>query len=295
MGGMKCAHCGRTDSEDSDKPAQCTCYTWFMYTCTVCLVTVLIGVTCCVYCTCLLVSINKTVKHGKDSTESEVSLHGKNGFHEVVAAQGSISQKTNTHTIANAFTHISQLRRRRSETEKKKKKRTKGKGGNRKKKQKTPAAHYVLREGLASGRANCPLGRHTGQRSTEMKQTLDVFKLASFITEKSNPFRAIDGRFIAKKKGLYLVYAQILFEDCRPEEVMKIVQKRSIKGGDIIIQEHFCIAGVANADRSLNNTCSMTALFFLEIDDYLTVVNHYPEVHINLRGNGTFFGAVYLR
>jgi hypothetical protein len=128
------------------------------------------------------------------------------------------------------------------------------------------------------------------------EQTLDVFKLASFITAKSNPFNAIDGRFIAKKKGLYLVYAQILFEDCRFQAGMNIAQKRrSIKGADIIIQEHLCIAGVANADIRLHNTCAMTALFFLEVNDYLTVNNHYAGVHLNLGGNATFFGAVYLR
>lgn len=40
-------------------------------------------------------------------------------------------------------------------------------------------------------------------------RTLDVFESATFINAKHNPFNVMNGRFIAKKKGLYLVYAQV--------------------------------------------------------------------------------------
>lgn len=88
---MKCAYCGRTDSPESDTPKQCMCYTWFVYTCTVCFVTLLIGLACCVYCTCLLVSINKTIMTREDQAKGDVALQ-KNTFQEENGVQESIVQ-----------------------------------------------------------------------------------------------------------------------------------------------------------------------------------------------------------
>lgn len=76
---------------------------------------------------------------------------------------------------------------------------------------------------------------------------------------------------------------------------MRIVQHRKVGNEEIVIQEHFCFVGVPKAKEGYNNTCSLTSLFYLEANDYLSVMNYYPEVHINYRSNSTFFGAVYLR
>lgn len=197
-------------------------------------------------------------------------------------------------TPAMAVAYLSKIRRKRTdkEADKKKNKRRRGRGGRNKK---TQAAHFVLKKSLlSSGGPDCPPGTHTGRIAEN--RTLDIFEPATFTNSKTNPFNVIDGKFIAKKDGLYLVYAQILFEDCKPTGVMRIVQNRIVSGSIVVIQDQFCFVSVPlkAKDRYLN-TCSLTSLFYLEANDYLVVMNYYAEVHINVRSNASFLGAVFLR
>ncbi|KAL4220713.1 hypothetical protein ACF0H5_021109 [Mactra antiquata] len=152
------------------------------------------------------------------------------------------------------------------------------------------AAHYSLQSGQEDLGVVCPLPTQRTRKPPNLNY-LKHFTPASFVKEKTNPFRNYEEQFIVKTKGLYLVYAQIFFEDCREDQVMILQQKRQA----VTIQEHFCVVGVKQSNIKYNNTCSITALFYLEQGDVVTMENYYPEVHINYRSyNNTFIGAVLI-
>lgn len=74
---------------------------------------------------------------------------------------------------------------------------------------------------------------------------------------------------------------------------MKVVHRQ--KKTDKVIQEHACARGLHNYDKSVNNTCSITALFYLDRGDYLTVDLFDTDLNLNFSTNNTFLGAILLR
>lgn len=176
--------------------------------------------------------------------------------------------------------HIDILRRKRAA----KKKARKGKKG--KKGKKTYAAHYVLKDNLLDTSKNCPRGTQSDD------PVLDIFNVSPIYEKYENPFEMIRGCFRVKKKGLYLVYAQVTVKDCRGIQMLRLVQKRK----ETEIQELFCSHGEYNPGQNIySNTCHVSALFDLDKGDCLYVENYLSEIHLNVSQGMAFFGAVMLR
>lgn len=287
---MKCDRCGRI--EDLQK---CACAAWFKRTCVVCLVTCIIGVFCCVYCTYMVLYINK---HNVVEFSKEKST--KDGY-VVKDNWNNIKDKINIrlHDELEQPVHINQtgLRVRRAAA-----KDNKGKKGKKEKKEqkeqenkKSMAAHYVIRNDLKDAsddfKNNCPQGH------VEKREYLDIFTPASFVKSNQNPFEIEDRKFKVKRQGLYFVYAQVFYTDCRQMRRIKLVQERHKKGVTQTVQEIVCASEGINTSRTtLNNTCNINALFYLEKGDYLYIYNFFQEIQINVGVNdGTFFGAMMIR
>ncbi|KAL3848475.1 hypothetical protein ACJMK2_019328 [Sinanodonta woodiana] len=130
--------------------------------------------------------------------------------------------------------------------------------------------------------------------------TLNVFKRARWM-EKFQESDTIltkmeNGVFAAKKTGLYLLYAQLLFHDLQPMEVFKMVHRHN--GEDMHSLK--CMDGTDYIDSSLtgmgnfrHKTCAIMGVLLLNNTDTIEVVMATPT-RIDLSESATYFGAVLL-
>lgn len=130
--------------------------------------------------------------------------------------------------------------------------------------------------------------------------TLNVFKRARWMErfqESDNILSKMDnGMFAAKKTGLYLLYAQLLFHDLQPMEVFKMVHRQN--GQDMHSLK--CMDGTDYIESSLTDmgnfrhkTCAIMGVLFLNNKDTIEVVMATPT-RIDLSESATYFGAVLL-
>ncbi|XP_060567089.1 uncharacterized protein LOC132725909 [Ruditapes philippinarum] len=301
---MYCKY-SRNPAHDFDACAECTCIKWFRRICGICLLVCIVLVTCCIYCTMILLRIEalkepcKNVNYNGKSNKS-VKTYLQDIYISKMENKKQVSNQMMSPILRHANNKLTVRLKRATSERKKKCKCPKLLAGHYEQRTKneflTNIKNYTHSRMISTckhiSQWNGKLCK-TGDFKSDTK-TLHVFEESPSLQKKNSPFKGIkDGKFVTKKKGTYLVYAQVSFYDSKEFQQMKVVHRK--KSNDQVIQEYACVRGLRNIDKNVNNTCSITALYFLDKGDYLTIELFDTDLNLNFSTDNTFFGAILLR
>lgn len=281
--------CDEINAKVPCKISECMCKVWFKRIFAAYVITCIVGVICCVYCTWMVLitkELSKTCSRLPENVDDGRNLQEIQVFHstvEDIKTQFSVvnEDERKSHSVLTG----NNFRFKRSNNKEQNKSTERKKEPKKKKKKTEPAviaAHYI-----PSSKEPFP--------KKPLDQVLSIFKPIDWVNDSTSPFTLHQqGNFIARYHGIHLVYAQVLFFDTKTEhQVLGIVQKRN--GTMHKVQEHYCFTGFSSSLKAFRNTCSLMALFHLETGDVLEVVNHFINVNVDLHSPSTFFGAILLR
>ncbi|XP_045199460.1 uncharacterized protein LOC123553842 isoform X2 [Mercenaria mercenaria] len=222
---MCCKNSWKTAGDLGEFNAECTCYKWFRRTCGLFFLVCFIAVACCVYCTFVLLTIREI---GNSCRNNQHKIHINN---EKIVQQGitenekDIQSQIYNQVNITSDMHVYTARFKRAKERKKKCKCPKMLAGHYE--QKTKPEYFEGISDYTDTKLIKPCQYieklkgnlcKAGDFKSETK-TLQVFQPTPSLKAKSNPFKGIEnGRFITKKKGTYLVYAQVGI--CSPKGVI---------------------------------------------------------------------------
>ncbi|KAK3578633.1 hypothetical protein CHS0354_002208 [Potamilus streckersoni] len=136
-------------------------------------------------------------------------------------------------------------------------------------------------------------------QSPEPRLVLNTFKAADWMRQSdvdSGLFEKLDnGTFIAKRSGLYLLYAQVLLYDVQRRQAVGIIHKKE----GYTVNSMRCMESVdyndPNLDVSVNSkykSCSVTGVLYINQGEAVEVQLLYPNTQIDLTEDATYFGGI---
>ncbi|KAL3848476.1 hypothetical protein ACJMK2_019329 [Sinanodonta woodiana] len=136
-------------------------------------------------------------------------------------------------------------------------------------------------------------------RNHESRLVLNTFKAADWMKQSdidSGLFDKLDnGTFIAKRSGLYLLYAQVLLYDVQRRQAVGIIHKKE----GYTVNSMRCMESVdyndPNQDMAVNSkykSCSVTGVLYINQGEAVEVQLLYANTQVDLTEDATYFGGV---
>ncbi|KAH3804746.1 uncharacterized protein LOC127835306 [Dreissena polymorpha] len=261
----------------------CNCRQWYMRTCIIITVFGVCVICWCVYCTILIVRLTQELDDLRQSRDRvrhvNIPSNGVNSYPAPEVGLGDLGVVDSHLYVERTLIH-QRVKRSKKDNQKSTKMRKEKKE---KKKKTLKSAHFIPRSGLQP------------QHEHNYNSTIEVFRLAPWWVTTDSPFTVAEhGKFRVDYTGTYLIYAQVLYKHALPFASLGVVQHRPDTPRDML-QSIYCRQEIPTGQgRQLSNTCTLTALFQLQKDDYITLENFYIDPEITYSVNSTYFGAVLL-